>query len=86
MAPALARGEVPGTIYGMSPKGWMDQDLFDLWFTHHFLRYDSGETASANIRWPLLSLLPRYHIKRAFEEDVIVFTLPTQPISRSLWI
>ena len=43
MAPALAEGEVPGTVYGLSPKGWMDQELFDLWFTSHFLRYASRE-------------------------------------------
>jgi len=26
----LSRGEVPGTLYGMSPSGWMDQELFSL--------------------------------------------------------
>ena len=36
-------------FYGMSPKGRLDQDLFDEWFTHHFLHYASGER-------PLLSL------------------------------
>ena len=24
--------EVPGTIYGLSPKGCIDRELFDLWF------------------------------------------------------
>ena len=43
MAPKLVDGEVPGTINGMSSKGWMDQDLFDQWFSHNFLRYVSGE-------------------------------------------
>lgn len=38
LIPKLAEGEVPGTIYGLSPKGWMDQEL---WFTRHFLRYIS---------------------------------------------
>jgi len=28
----LSRGEVPGTLYGMSPNGWMDQELFSSWF------------------------------------------------------
>ena len=91
MAPKLAEGEVPGTIYGMSPKGWMDQDLFDLWFTHHFLRYASGER-------PLLLILDGHSshycpdtIKRAFDEDVIVFTLPpntthlTQPLDKGVY-
>ena len=39
LTPKLAEGEVPGTIYGLSPKGWMDQELFDLWFTRHFLQF-----------------------------------------------
>ena len=28
--PHLSRGEVPGTMYGMTPKGWMTQKLFGL--------------------------------------------------------
>jgi hypothetical protein len=68
----------------------MDQDLFDLWFTHHFLRYASGER-------PLLLILDGHSshycpdtIKRAFE-DVIVFTLPpntthlTQPLDKGVF-
>ena len=30
LANALAEGEVPGTIYGLSPNGWMDMELFHL--------------------------------------------------------
>ena len=30
LPPELAVGEVPGTIYGLSMKGWIDQELFDL--------------------------------------------------------
>ena len=32
-------GEVPGTLYGLSPNGWMNQELFHGWFTNHFLQY-----------------------------------------------
>ena len=39
LAKALAEGEVPGTIYGLSPNGWMDMELFHLWFIKHFLKY-----------------------------------------------
>ena len=91
MAPVLAEGEVPGTSYGMSPKGWMDQELFDLWFTRHFLRYASSER-------PLLLILDGHSshycpdtIKRAFEENVVVFTLPpntthiTQPLDKGVF-
>ena len=30
-------GEVPGTSYGLSPKGWMDLGLFSTWFKEIFL-------------------------------------------------
>lgn len=26
----MAKGEVPGTIYGLFPKGWVDQELFSV--------------------------------------------------------
>jgi len=42
-------GEVTGTIYGMSEKGWTDQELFLHWLKH-FLKY-------ANPGRPLLLLL-----------------------------
>ena len=32
----MAEGEVPGTIYGLSKYGWIDIDLFLLWFKEHF--------------------------------------------------
>ena len=32
-------GEVPGSIYGLSESGWVDGELFDLWFRHHFLSH-----------------------------------------------
>ena len=35
LTPKLAEGEVPGTIYGLSPKGWMDQELFNQAFSYH---------------------------------------------------
>lgn len=39
LSPDLAVGEVPGTIYGHLKKGWMDTELFHLWFMKYFLRY-----------------------------------------------
>ena len=39
----LSRGEVPGTLYGMSPNGWMDQELFSSWFFSHFLKHAVSE-------------------------------------------
>ena len=30
-------GEMPGTFYGLSESGWMNGELFEEWFMHHFL-------------------------------------------------
>ena len=32
LKPELTTGEFPQTIYGLSPKGWMDMELFEQWF------------------------------------------------------
>ena len=39
LKPELTVGEVPGTVYGLSQKGWIDGELFELWFVRHFLAY-----------------------------------------------
>ena len=91
LPPELAVGEVPGTIYGLSSKGWIDQELFDLWFTLHFLRY-------APPARPLLLLMDGHSshycpatIKYAAKERVILFTLPpntthlTQPLDKAIF-
>ena len=91
LPPELAVGEVPGTIYGLSAKGWIDQELFDLWFTQHFLRY-------APLARPLLLLMDGHSshycpstVKTAAKEKVILFTLPpntthlTQPLDKSVF-
>ena len=88
LKPELTTGEVPGTVYGLSRKGWIDGELFYLWFTRHFLAY----APSAR---PLLFLMDghssHYHpnvIQRAAEEGVIMFCLPphtthlTQPLDK----
>ena len=84
----LTEGEVPGTFYGLSEKGWMDQELFDAWLSSHFLRY-------APPTRPLLLLLDGHSshyspsaIRFAAKEQVIVFALPphtthiTQPLDK----
>ena len=86
LSPCLTEGEVPGTIYGLSSKGWMDQELFDLWFNNHFLRYVPSSR-------PLLLLMDGHSshycpetIRFAAENRVILFTLPpnTTHISQPL--
>ena len=39
LSPELADGEVPGTLDGLSTKVWIDLELFNDWFVHHFLVY-----------------------------------------------
>lgn len=46
----LPVNEIPGTVYGLSDKGWIDGELFQLWFKKHFLCY-------APTSHPLLLLL-----------------------------
>ena len=31
------KGEIPNTIYGMSPQGWIDQELFVKWLEKLFI-------------------------------------------------
>jgi len=76
LASELAIGEVPGTIYGLSAKGWIDHESFDVWFNNHFLQY--APTAR-----PILLLLDGHSshycpdtIRLAAKNDVILFALP----------
>ena len=86
LAPELTHGEVSGTIYGLSGNGWMDMELFDIWFRNHFLRY------APSVR-PVLLLLDGHSshycpetIRLAAQEKVILFALPpnTTHISQPL--
>ena len=36
---AWTEGEVPGTTYSLSKKGWIDTELFYHWLQNHFLKY-----------------------------------------------
>ena len=76
LKPEMTVGEVPRTMYGLFSSGWTDTELFELWFTHHFLTH-------APPVCPLLLLLDGHlsHFQpsfagRAAEEQVIVFCLP----------
>ena len=88
LKPDLTNGEVPGTVYGLSSKGWIDGELFSLWFSKHFLAH------APPVR-PLLLLMDGHSshfkpevIKRAAEEQVVIFCLPphtthlTQPLDK----
>ena len=86
--PELMKGEIPGTLYGLSSSGWIDMELFSAWFFDHFLKY------VPKCR-PLLLLLDGHAshfcpevIKMAAKEKVIIFALPpntshlAQPLDR----
>ena len=89
--PLWTRNEVSGCRYGVSDKGWVDQELFHFWFKDHFL-------AHAVSHRPLLLLLDGHSshfevstIEYAKECGVIVFCLPPhtthecQPLDCSLF-
>lgn len=68
--------EVPGSRYGVSDKGWVDQELFCIWLDEHFL-------PNAVAQRPLLLLLDGHSshfepqcIQLAKDNDIIVFCLP----------
>ena len=91
MCPDMAIGELPGTEYGLSEKGWMNGVLFKAWFRKVFLRY---APASRPILLLLDGLSSHYNpdtIKLATENEVIIFTLPpntthiTQPLDKGVF-
>ena len=68
--------EVSGSRYGVSDKGWVDQELFYYWLKDYFL-------ANAASRRPLLLLLDGHSshfelqsIQFAKENGVVIFCLP----------
>ena len=76
LQPDMTEGEVPGTFYSLSESGWMNAELFEEWFKHHFLVH------APSIR-PLLLLLDGHtshynpsFLKLAAKEGIIVFCLP----------
>jgi hypothetical protein len=88
LSPALTYGEVPGTMYGLSQSGWINSDLFQLWFQNHFLAH----VPSAR---PLLLIMDGHSspynldcIRMAAEENVVLFCPPpntthkTQPLDK----
>ena len=89
LQPSMVKGELPGTIYGLSANGWIDRELFHVWFERHFLNY------APSCR-PLLLLMDGHSshycpevIRAAANEQVILFVLPpntthlSQPLDRS---
>ncbi len=91
LKPELTFGEVPGTMYGLSDSGWIDSEIFECWFTNHFLVYVPP------VR-PILLLMDGHSshfspifVNKAAEEQIIVFCLPpnsthkTQPLDKGVF-
>ena len=83
LKPELTIGEVPGTMYALSSSGWIDSEIFDLWFQNHFLPYAPASR-------PLLLILDGHSshynpvtIKAAAEEKVLIFCLPPHTTHRT---
>lgn len=89
--PQLTIGQVPNTIYGLSPNGWIDRGLFSDWFFHHFLKFVPSFR-------PLLLLMDGHSshycpevIRYAAKQKILVLTLPpntthlTQPLDKGLF-
>ena len=75
--PDLIIGEVPGTMYGLSDNGWMDGEIFESWFTYHFLVHVHSSR-------PLLLLIDGHSthygpafVRRAAQEKVTFGPLKT---------
>ena len=86
--PKLAEGEIAGCFYGLSKNGWINRELFDKWFSNHFLKYAPQSR-------PLLLLLDGHSshyspatINLAAEQGILVYVLPpntthlTQPLDK----
>ena len=74
--PMWTQGEIPGTRYGLSDKGWTDQELFKGWLKDHFLVH-------AVPGRPLLLLVDGHSshfepetLRYAADHSVIIFCLP----------
>ena len=78
-------------MYGLSDSGWVDSEIFESWFTNHFLVY-------APLARPLLLLMDGHlshfsplFVNKTAEEQVIVFCLPphsthkTQPLDKGVF-
>ena len=74
--PEWSKDEVPDTLYGMSEKGWTDQEMFFFWMTELFVKHIPPAR-------PVLLLVDGHSshyepdtIRAAAEQGVIVFCLP----------
>ena len=89
--PDLSKNEIPGTIYGLSSKGWMDSEIFLNRFRHHFLvHFPSSNLILLLLDGHSTDYNPSF-VRRSAEEKVILFCLPpnlihlTQPLDKGIF-
>ena len=81
---AWTKGEVPGTRYGLSNKGWIDNVVFKDWLENHFIKHAVASRPllllldghSSHYVLDTLKFAKEKDIKFAKEKDIIIFCLP----------
>ena len=71
----MVKGEIGRTLYGLSSKGWIDEELFEMWFKYHFLRYALPERPVLLLMDGHSSHYCPHSIVLAAKERIIIFTL-----------
>ena len=72
---AMTKGEVPGTIYGLSHNGWMTRDIFREWFKHFLLSIPPVRPVILFLDGHSSHYCPET-IRMAAEEKVVLCALP----------
>ena len=84
---AMTKGEVPGTIYGLSHNGWITREIFRQWFNHFILSIPSARPIILMLDGHSAHYCPET-ISMAAEQQIILCALPphtthiTQPLDR----
>ena len=89
LKPNFTTGEIPGTAYGLSKNGWIDSELFQEWFTNHFLLHIPPQRSILLLLDGHSSHYQPQLIRTAAANQIILFCLPPhtihlcQPLDRS---
>ena len=72
MHPDTIAGEVRGTLHAFSSSGWIDHELFDIWFNNQFLKY----TPAVRPLPLLMDEHTTHYCPETICHKVVLFTLP----------
>ncbi len=82
---AMTKGEVPGTVYGLSSNGWITREIFNGWFEHFLCSIPSVRPVILMLDGHSSHYCPET-IRMAAENQIIMCTVPpntthlTQPL------